>query len=90
MAIRVLSSDPPVPVAVPTAELGEGAHWDADSGALYWVDAPAGLVYRLDTDGNLNHWDAGQPVGAVVHRAGGGLVLTAATGSWCWTPAPVR
>jgi hypothetical protein len=34
MAIRVLSSDPPVPVAVPTAELGEGAHWDADSGAL--------------------------------------------------------
>jgi sugar lactone lactonase YvrE len=80
MAIRMLSSDPPVPMAVPTAELGEGAHWDADSGALYWIDIPIGRVYRLDADGNLQHWDAGQPVGAVVHRAGGGLVLTARDG----------
>src|SRR5262249_58795026 len=66
--------------ALTNAELGKGAHWDADSGALYWWDAPAGRVYRLDGDGNLQHWDAGQPVGAVVHRAGGGLVLTAADG----------
>ena len=80
MAIRTLASDPPVPIAVPTAELGEGAHWDADSGALYWLDCPVGRVYRLDADGNLQHWDAGQPVGAVVHRAGGGLVLTASDG----------
>jgi sugar lactone lactonase YvrE len=80
MAIRMLSSDPPIPMAVPAAELGEGAHWDSGSGALYWVDCPAGRVYRLDGDGSVQHWDAGQPVGAVVHRAGGGLVLTAGDG----------
>jgi sugar lactone lactonase YvrE len=80
MAIRMLSSDPPVPVSVPTAQLGEGAHWDPGANVLYWVDAPAGLVYRLDTDGNLHHWDAGQPVNAVVPRASGGLVLTAGDG----------
>src|ERR1044071_4869469 len=80
MAIRMLSSDPPVPVAVPTAELGEGAHWDAGAVALYWVDIPTGRVYRRAADGDLAHSAAAQPGGAVVHRAGGGLVLTAADG----------
>ena len=30
--------------------------------------------------GTCTHWDAGQPVGAVVHAGGGGLVLTASDG----------
>ena len=43
-------------------------------------DVPAGLVYQLAEDGTLTSWQAGQPVGAAVPRAGGGLVLTARDG----------
>lgn len=70
----------PAQLPVPVAELGEGPHWDAASEALYWVDVPAGLVHRLDADGTHVSWDAGQPVGAAVPRASGGLVLTARDG----------
>ncbi|MEP7026053.1 MAG: SMP-30/gluconolactonase/LRE family protein, partial [Actinomycetota bacterium] len=74
------TSDPPAPVPGPAAKLGEGAYWDTASGALYWIDAPAGRVHRLDGNGDHESWDAGQPVGAVVPRASGGLVLTASNG----------
>jgi sugar lactone lactonase YvrE len=80
MANRAVSGSQPAQLSVPVAELGEGPHWDAASAALYWVDVPAGLVHRLAEDGTLVSWNAGQPVGAVVPRAGGGLVLTARDG----------
>ena len=80
MANRAVDGSAPVQLPVPVAELGEGPHWDAGSGALYWVDVPAGLVHRLAEDGTHTSWDAGQPVGAVVPRASGGLVLTARDG----------
>jgi sugar lactone lactonase YvrE len=80
MANRAVSSSQPVQLPVPIAALGEGPHWDVASNALYWVDVPAGRVHRLDDDGGHVSWDAGQPVGAVVPRASGGLVLTARDG----------
>src|SRR6266704_6503560 len=80
MANRAVDGSEPVQLPVPVAELGEGPHWDAGSGHLYWVDAPAGLVHRLAEDGTHTSWGAGQPVGAVVPRASGGLVVTARDG----------
>jgi len=67
-------------LAVPRASLGEGPCWDAEAGVLYWTDIPANRVHRLGGDGTHTEWDAGQPVGAVVPRAGGGLVLAARDG----------
>ncbi len=33
---------------LPTNELGEGAFWDADSAALYWVDINGQAIFRYD------------------------------------------
>ncbi len=67
-------------VPAPVAELGEGPVWADGEQALYWLDIPADRVHRLAADGQLASWDAGQPVGAVVPRASGGLVLAARDG----------
>jgi len=71
----------------PLAALGEGPCWDPADGALYWTDIPAHRVHRLAADGTHTSWDAGQPVGAIVLRAGGGLVLAAKDGFWTLDPA---
>ena len=58
------------------AELGEGPSWDAREGILWWVDATRGVVHRYDSARNSDITiDVGQPVGAVVARRAGGLVL---------------
>ena|ERR1022692_3043014 len=80
MASLAVGGSQPVQLPVPAAELGEGPCWDVASNSLYWVDVPAGLVHRLDSGGSHLSWNAGQPVGAVVPRASGGLVLTARDG----------
>jgi len=67
-----------VPVAAGT--LPEGPHWDAAAGGVYWVDISAGRVHFLDGSGEQRTWEAGQPVGAVAGRAGGGLVLAVRDG----------
>jgi sugar lactone lactonase YvrE len=67
----------PVKVDVPASELGEGPFWDAESQSLYWVDIPASRVHRLSTSGVHSSWDVGCQAGAVVPRAGGGLVVAA-------------
>ena len=67
----------PEPVDVPAAELGEGPCWDADTQSLFWVDIPANRVHRLGAGGVHSSWDVGQPAGAVVPRAAGGLVIAA-------------
>ncbi len=74
-------------LAVPRASLGEGPCWDATAGALYWTDIPAHRVHRLTGDGAHTEWDTGQPAGAVVPRAGGGLVLAARDGFLAMDPA---
>jgi len=70
----------PIKLPVPEAELGEGPCWDPVTGSLFWVDIPAGLVHRLDSSGEHSGWDVGCPAGAVVPRAGGGLVVAAGLG----------
>jgi sugar lactone lactonase YvrE len=70
----------PTRVLVPLAELGEGPCWDPTTSSLYWVDIPAGRVHRLDATGMHSSWDVGMPAGAVVPRAGGGLVVAAGNG----------
>ena len=76
----------PEPVPVPWSELGEGPVWDVAAGALYWVDIPAGRVHRL-ADGGYASWDVGADAGAVVPRAGGGVVVAAGTGFVALDPA---
>jgi sugar lactone lactonase YvrE len=44
------------------------------------VDITAGLVHRLDAAWEHSSFDVGMPVGAVVPRASGGLVVAAANG----------
>jgi len=56
------------------------------AGALYWTDIPAHRVHRLAGDGTHTEWDAGQPVGAIVPRAGGGLALAARDGFLAMDP----
>jgi sugar lactone lactonase YvrE len=73
-------------LAVPRAALGEGPCWDAAAGVLYWTDVPAHRVHRLTGDGTHTEWDTGQPVGAVVPRAGGGLALAAKAGFLAMDP----
>jgi sugar lactone lactonase YvrE len=61
------------------AELGEGPCWDAARGVLWWVDITAGLVHRFDPRRGLDTaMEVGSPVGAVLLRRGGGLVLALA------------
>jgi sugar lactone lactonase YvrE len=75
---------------VPPAALGEGPCWEPAEGALYWTDIPAHRVHRLAADGTHTSWDAGQPVGAIVPRSGGGLALAAKDGFWTLDPATGR
>jgi sugar lactone lactonase YvrE len=77
----------PSPMLLPTAELGEGPVWDRASGALFWVDIPVGRVHRLADGGEHSSWEVGLPVGAVVPRAGGGLVVAAGNGFYALDPA---
>jgi len=76
----------PTQVPAPMATLGEGPIWDAGQQALYWVDIPECLVHRLDADGSITTRDTGQPVGTVVPRASGGLVVAARDGFMAMDP----
>jgi sugar lactone lactonase YvrE len=75
------------PLDVPGLELGEGAVWDAASQALYFLDIPPGIIYRLSSNGTLASWRAGQPAGSVFPRAAGGLIVAAETGFIALDPA---
>lgn len=60
-------------------ELGEGPCWDRGRSVLWWVDITAGLVHRHDPGGVPDAIiDVRSPVGAVLHRRGGGLVVALA------------
>ena len=58
------------------AELGEGPVWDRRTGQLLWVDILAGEVHRFEpVSGKDVKFVTGQPVGFVVPRASGGVVV---------------
>lgn len=58
-------------------ELGESPIWDPVDGVLYFVDSLAHAVFRHDPrNGAIRRWDvAGNYLGAMALRAGGGAVL---------------
>jgi sugar lactone lactonase YvrE len=63
---------------VPTVRcgLGEGAVWDAEAGALYFLDIFGQQVFRYDpTSGQTQSWKTPGHVGALALREGGGAVL---------------
>jgi len=58
------------------AELGEGPLWHAPSQRLYWVNIMAGEVHLYDPQANTDRFlTVGQPVGTVVPRRSGGVML---------------
>jgi sugar lactone lactonase YvrE len=76
----------PERVQAPVCTLGEGPVWDGRDQSLYWVDIPEGRVHQLAPDGSFSSWDIGQPVGAVVPRASGGLVVAVQDGFMALDP----
>ncbi len=75
-------------VAPTRSRIGEGAVWDDRAQALWWVDIPAGRIFRYDplTGENRSH-DFGEPVGCLAVRESGGLVVAAKSGFWFYDPA---
>jgi sugar lactone lactonase YvrE len=62
------------PVGHIRSQWGEGPVWWRN--ALYYVDVEGHLVHRYDPENGVEtSWNAGQRVGTVVPRAGGGLVI---------------
>ncbi|MEQ9566505.1 MAG: SMP-30/gluconolactonase/LRE family protein, partial [Pseudomonadales bacterium] len=59
--------------------LGEGPHWDAKDGVLYWVDIVGKTAYALrPNDGGSRSWTFDQPVAAIVPRENDGLMVALA------------
>ncbi|KHQ52879.1 SMP-30/gluconolactonase/LRE family protein [Mameliella alba] len=74
-------------VAPVGAGVGEGAVWDDRAQCLWWVDIPAGVIYRYDpVTGENRTIEYGEPVGCLAVREQGGLVLAAKSGFWLFDP----
>jgi len=59
-----------------TALLGEGASWDADAQALWWVDILGRKLHRADpASGRIESWDQPTEIGASLAAADGRRVL---------------
>lgn len=71
------------------SRLGEGAVWDVEDQALWWVDIKGHLVHRYDpVTGENAGYDVGEPVGCVARRAGrDGLVIATESGFYLFDPA---
>lgn len=75
-------------VAHTNSGVGESPYWDTTAGVLWWVDIPAGLIYRFDPATNTNDQFAfGEPVGCLAVREPGGLVVAAKSGFYYFDPA---
>jgi sugar lactone lactonase YvrE len=63
------------------ADLAEGPHWDARRQVLWWVDIERGHIHSFDPVRSTDrHLDIGHPVGAVVCRENGGLLVASQYG----------
>ncbi|WP_247002490.1 SMP-30/gluconolactonase/LRE family protein [Halosolutus gelatinilyticus] len=79
----------PERVADPRAHTGEGPLWHPDESVLYWVDIPAGRLYRYDPEtdeAELAYETDGAPIGGFTIEADGALLLFT-LGTVCrWEP----
>jgi len=58
------------------SKLGEGPLWDYNEQCLYWVDILANKLHVYDPKTQWNRSiDVGQPIGAVVPRISGGVII---------------
>jgi len=63
------------------AEVGEGALWDVEEQALFWVDIPAARLHRFDpASGESRTWELGEPIGCLALREQGGAVVALHSG----------
>jgi sugar lactone lactonase YvrE len=61
--------------------IGEGLFWDDATQALYFVDIPAGRLYRrADGDGALTSWSFDEPLGCLALDRSGRAVLALKSG----------
>jgi sugar lactone lactonase YvrE len=68
--------------------LGEGALWDVQQAALYWVDIKAREIHRFDpASGRDVCWSTPEDVGSLAVREQGGLVVAMASGFHFFDPA---
>lgn len=59
--------------------LGEGPHWSAEEGALYWVDIVGRRIFRWrPADLQPTTWQLEEFVASAIPRKGGGLVVALA------------
>ena len=64
-----------------SAILGEGPIWDAQSGALWWVDILGKRLHRFDPALDQDEgFDVGEMIGTVVPRSSGGVALALESG----------
>lgn len=75
------------------ADVGEGPVYDHSGDALFWVDIPAGHLWRWDRkSGDVAFREVGEPLGSVALIEGGGFLLATRSGvqilpHWSATPA---
>jgi sugar lactone lactonase YvrE len=83
-----VSTTTPVRIAADTGDtLGESPWWDAAAGCLWWIDVRAPALRRLDpATGAVDRWPMPSPVGAVVGRRSGGVVVALADGIHAFDP----
>ncbi len=63
------------------SQTGEGAVWDVEEQALYWVDIPAGKLYRFDPETAENReWQFQEPIGCLSLRQMGGAIVALQSG----------
>lgn len=63
------------------AQTGEGAVWDTEAQALFWVDIPAGKLYRFDpVTGENRRWEFDEPIGCLALRRAGGAIVALKSG----------
>lgn len=72
--------DRPRPVGAHRCQLGECPVWHPLEQALYFVDATAPAIHRLEPDGSLRSWPLPAPIGSFAFRAKGGAVLALGPG----------
>lgn len=71
--------------------LGEGPIWNAEEGALYWVDIEGQAYHRfVPSTGDQERVEVGLLLGVMRFRRGGGMVMATSQGIQFWDPVARR